>query len=1146
MRLHKLKLSKYGMFTGKVLDFGERVADQPDFHIIYGLNESGKTTSLEAWLDFLFGIKRGSPYGFKHSTAMEIQAVLEREGAFIEYKRVRKMKDSLKDASDEVVPDAVLHAHLGGYTRPDYEILFTANDQTLEKGGNEILASKGDLGKLLFSASAGMADLSERLQSFQLKNDQFYRKGTSKNELKQINQELTDLKRKWQEKDKGAGEYKILVRTFEEAKDNLEKTRHDLAALKSELAQVERKTDALRWVASLTDTQNELEGYEGLPVPPKNWRESLDNWGQEMIVTRGRLDQLSKEIDRMQAKLSENIIDEKALVLEDKVFNAGAQEAAYLTVIRDLPRRITRKTELRTEIEYLTNRLGLAKKDLNKIIPDSATIGLIRDLMQENSGLVVNFQTAEEEMKNANQDVEVIASQLKEDKNLNQEVKVVESILKEIRKNDPRTLLGTIDTDIIEADGEIERYMSKLHPWEGSKQDLVNLESPSKRSLGDIQNRYEELRRTYQETSRRIESLEEEISVLEGTLSQTETSHVTLEDIAEARNQRENQWVVHKSSLDMTTAEQFELAMRKDDHIASRVAEQQANKAVRSERMANLQELRRQLEIEVKKGKTLTVDMEEMHQTRKNILQSIPGLKGLQSIQELVGWLELRDHTLGLVMKLKNIQARKNHYEGVETNFKKNLALALTEAKIECKVHWTLETMIATAEDLIENHKEIKALRNQLLKAELTHHARLKTFEEARSKTSEWDRKWKEACERTEFWGKNIPQISEMKEIMATLDDLIPKVSEQTSLMERIEKMKEDKDRFKRNVEELAQTLDIKGTDTQNLWKAVESQVKQAIKLNNDNNNIRADLENRKEEQLGLEEDLTRINQAVEEFGKMYGKKNLDEIKNSCERAEKYQQLKSYEEKALENIRETMGLPTRQEAIEQLRGLELITLDGEKSRLESKIKECESELEDRFASQREARKELDMVSGDDSIARLKESYENLLIEFQEKLYTHLKNKFGIIALEQAIKKFRDTHKSDMMTLASDIFAKMSCGHYQSLSTALDKGKEILTVEPKEGGTKFAHELSKGTRFQLYLSLRIAGFYEIIKSNKQAPFLADDILETFDNDRTAEALKILEEMGKSCQVVYFTHHKHILDIAERVCPNATIHILETAS
>ena len=1146
MRLNKLNLTRYGMFSGEMLDFGARSSDQPDFHIVYGLNESGKTTSLEAWLDFLFGIKRGSQYGFKHSKAMEIQAVLEKDNTLVEYKRIRKTKDSLFDIDDEIVPDAVLNALLGGYSRPDYEILFTANDQTLEKGGNEILASKGELGKLLFSASAGMADLSERLQELQLQNEQFYKKRTSKNQLVQIKQELAELKGIWQEKDKGVNEYKALVRKFEEATGNLENTRNDLSHFKMELSQVERKIDALRWVASLSDTQNELKDYEELPVPPQNWRTLLDSWGQEMIETKGRLDQLSVEIERMESKVSGNKIDETALGLEDKVFKARAQKESYSTVVRDLPKRNSRQAELSTEIEYLTRRLGYDYREESNIIPDSATIGLIRDLMQENSGLEVNYQSTQEELRTATKEMDSLQAKVDQEGELDHEIGAVESILREIRENDPRPLLRTISTDVLEAEGDIDKCMYNLLPWEGSYKELVDLQCPSKQTIVLHQKRYEEANRTYLEGCRKKENLGNEIRELENVIAKIETEAVTIEDLAGSRNQRENKWAVHKTTLDISTAEQFEIAMRSDDQITSRAAEQKANKALRSDRQAKLKELRYQLEKEEQNCQVLEKELEVKNEARKGVLKGIPGLDNIQNADEFIRWLDLRENTIDKVRKLRGLQTRNDHFEGVEKSYKKSLALALKEARIACKEHWTLEMLISAAENLIEKLKEIKSIRNQHLRARVTHQARLEAFNEAKGKKLDWEKKWAKVCKRTLFGQTTIPQVSEMKEIISTLDDLIPKVTELNILKDRIEKMKEDAARFTRNVEELAQELGIEGNDILHLWNSVETHVQNTLQKHNENQNIIADLESRREEKLGLEGDISRINKAIEEFGVIYGEKSLAEIKNCCGKAEKYQELKSDEEKALENIRETMGLPTKQEAIDQVAGLEVSTLEGKKSRLESKIKECEGELEDRLASQREARRELDTVSGDDSIAIIKESYENLLIELKEKVLVHLKDKFGIIALDQAIRKFRDTHKSEMMTLASEIFAKISCGKYKSLGTTLEKGKEILTVEPEGGGTKFVDGLSKGTRFQLYLSLRIAGFYEIIKSNQQAPFLADDILETFDNKRTAEALQVLEQMGNSCQVIYFTHHQHILDIAERVCPKARIHTLASSS
>lgn len=52
MRFSSLNLERYGRFEGCELSFR---ASSPDFHIIYGPNEAGKSTSLSAVSDLLFG-----------------------------------------------------------------------------------------------------------------------------------------------------------------------------------------------------------------------------------------------------------------------------------------------------------------------------------------------------------------------------------------------------------------------------------------------------------------------------------------------------------------------------------------------------------------------------------------------------------------------------------------------------------------------------------------------------------------------------------------------------------------------------------------------------------------------------------------------------------------------------------------------------------------------------------------------------------------------------------------------------------------------------------------------------------------------------------------------------------------------------------
>ena len=75
------------------------------------------------------------------------------------------------------------------------------------------------------------------------------------------------------------------------------------------------------------------------------------------------------------------------------------------------------------------------------------------------------------------------------------------------------------------------------------------------------------------------------------------------------------------------------------------------------------------------------------------------------------------------------------------------------------------------------------------------------------------------------------------------------------------------------------------------------------------------------------------------------------------------------------------------------------------------------------------------------------------------------------------------------------------------------------------------EMSRGTRFQLYLALRLAGYKQYVSDDMILPFVADDIMETFDNSRTSAALRLMGEISNTGQALYFTHHEHVVGIAK---------------
>ena len=212
MRLRQLDLTRYGKFTDTSIDFGALQNGTPDLHIIYGPNEAGKSTAICAFLDLLFGIDPRSGYGFLHSYAtMKVGACLELSTGVREVQRIKKIQNSLLDVHGRPLPDNLFAGDLGGIQRGSYETMFSLDDATLKAGGNNILASKGDLGQLLFSASAGIGDLSRNLAELRTEADAFYKPRARSGELADLKSTLATLKQEKERLDILASHYAHLV-----------------------------------------------------------------------------------------------------------------------------------------------------------------------------------------------------------------------------------------------------------------------------------------------------------------------------------------------------------------------------------------------------------------------------------------------------------------------------------------------------------------------------------------------------------------------------------------------------------------------------------------------------------------------------------------------------------------------------------------------------------------------------------------------------------------------------------------------------------------------------------------------------------------------------------------------------------------------
>ena len=73
-------------------------------------------------------------------------------------------------------------------------------------------------------------------------------------------------------------------------------------------------------------------------------------------------------------------------------------------------------------------------------------------------------------------------------------------------------------------------------------------------------------------------------------------------------------------------------------------------------------------------------------------------------------------------------------------------------------------------------------------------------------------------------------------------------------------------------------------------------------------------------------------------------------------------------------------------------------------------------------------------------------------------------------------------------------------------------------------------MSDGTSDQLYLALRLAALDLRRASHLHMTIVLDDVLITSDDERAANVLRALARFAEGAQVMIFTHHSHLIDVA----------------
>ncbi|MCX5477742.1 AAA family ATPase [Kaistia geumhonensis] len=1157
MRIERLGLTRYGRFTDHSLDFGPKPGGA-DFHLVYGPNEAGKSTTLAAWLDLLYGIGAQSPYSFLHPYAtMRIDAVLELGGAERRFSRIKRPQASLLDGADQPLPDAAILAELGGIGRDAYKAMFSLDEETLVAGGESILASRGDLGQLLFSASAGLAALTRRLDALKASAEAFHKPRAHKTGLAELKARLAALRDERAEIDTLAADHHRLVAEEAAADTAYREAVAKRGTVKARLERTQRILSALPRLDALTELLARRADLPELVALPPGLAEDLPRLQTLEVELATRSASLAEEAETLASEDAAIEEDPAALALADRF--AALQEtlgSRERSAAPDLPDRRQRLADARQAVATLLRRLGRPDEERPEaLLIDTARTARLDELIDARSGIEAQLEAARSERETSAARLAeaeaAIAAGAGNASPLDAAVAAeLRAILALIRGDDPEGGLARATAEARRSEARLGEAMALLVPFAGDAAALATMIAPGPATIADWRARRQRAEAALVQYSADTARLANEIARLTAeTEALAARSSARVESEAEAaRTARDAAWAAHRQRLDAASAERFELAMRRDDAAALARLAHVGDAARRAEIATSLAVTR----AEAGRAATLRGEAEaELGRIDETICAAAdaiaPGLAATAGLDGLEEWLRRRDKALEAFAAAREARDEVTAGEAAVGSATARLADALARAG-DSSEGLTLAALVAHAEDRLARWSEQNADRQRLDERRREHQQRLAALKDAEARDAAWQADWQAALAATWLGSAPVPPTPRIvRDSLTVLGELAKAAENAASLADRIRKMEDDRSAYAAAIRALAAELGLSGdVDVGALAARITARIAAAGMAARKRAELDARLARHREAGARLAAQQEVRSRQISAVTGVLGVATLGQAAALLARLADRQRLEADIEAARRDIRALLDAPSFEEAEAVLAAIDREALAAERPALEQESEGLDQRCRELFAAKSKAEDRLAAIGGDGRVAAIEAARRTVLVEIEEGALAFLRLTAGIAAAETAIRLYRERHRSAMMTRASDAFRTISRGAYSGLAAEPAKDGERLIALIAGGGSREASELSKGTRFQLYLALRVAGYHEFAAGGRSVPFIADDIMESFDDFRAEEAFRLFAGMAAVGQVIYLTHHRHLIPIAQAVCPEVRIHRLEQAA
>ena len=1208
MRVRRLTLDRFGRFSGKAFEFGPR-REGADFHVILGANEAGKTTTMEGFLRLLFGFDRSEKYAFLHDKKdLKVSGVLELNGTEQSFVRLPRSSGGLRDGKGAEVIETAISAHLGNLQQDAYRNLLCLDDDTIEKGGEEIANAKGEIGSILFSASSGVANLTSVLEAAREQAEGLYKSRGSKSRMATLKRERTDASRRIKDIDVTASAWRKLEKDAEQAKESEGEARSAFNDLNRRKEEAEGRLRALPDLIKRDGLEEEIAGFADYPnrldVDPEQISKLVTQHAKAE-ADRGRL---KREIEEAEKDLGGIDLDKDRLDLAESLEMLDELRSRAWTASLDLPKRRDALRDATQDMARLAGDLGAAQgTDAADLVLSDAAIKRLEKAWKAVTEAEARCKTGEGEVadcekrvREARDALDVLSAENSApgegdsahgaDLELSVEgagdapaAAAAESSgpgggesahgagpEKGVGEAGDAPAAATAESSAQggedpahgvsaagHAGGLLEKFGAETLRVEAATAQLAvkqarNVYEDELAGMGVADGNLpdcpvdlaaaEDLATQNERIGKEIDAIRGELADQKGEVDAKDAGINALkansglkdaDGVAAARTERDGLWEAYRADSAEKTAKAYQAAVQKADEVADSHIEHAAELG----QLREMEQVRAEARARVtSKQERLAALLEELKAVEAQVSAAAKAAgASIATPAALVAWVTQHG---------KAVQARRE-MERVEADHEATLAKAgrLLEAlrPLVALEDPSLEEAVAAAKVIAERERSgaeaAKAAAKRLSDSQGELRRREDTLGQLRAEAEAASGQWSELVAETFGGALDAAELGESLDLLRTLRE---HNTERMQAERQVTAMEEDQRRFAEEVGKLAEAHGVAMDDPHEAFKALGDLVAQTTADQGRHDSLSETIEAKKGELAEVGSQLRGIDgqrqRIAADFPESAKTDTLDALRravgDATEAIGKRREIADLERRILADL----GVADMDAARARLEGANETDIKAELAGIETELQQAENNLAETSRKRGEAEQSLRSVTGDADVAELVERRATIDLEMEETGLDYLERQFGLRLAEEAIRRYRDTHRSGMMEETQTAFAELTGGAYERLDieSAGKGGAEILRAIHADGTIRRVDDLSKGTRFQLYLALRAAAYMQLVAQGVCLPFFCDDVLETFDDERTREACRLMERIGRSGQAIYLTHHKHVVDIAREVC------------